>query len=66
MPTPDLISAKQGTFRCDEPLSERVQLNEQLINISKETKCKLVNNYYNISENKYCHPFSHAANHANC
>lgn len=62
MPTSDLISAKQDTFTCDEPLFKRIALNEQLISTSKETKGKLLNNYNNIAENKYCNPFTHAAN----
>lgn len=37
MPTSDLISAKQDTFRSDEPLAKRIQPDEQLISISKET-----------------------------
>lgn len=41
MPTSDLISAKQDTLRSDEPLAERIQLNECLISIKRKLKEKI-------------------------
>lgn len=42
LPTSDLISVKQDTLRSEEPLAERIKLNERLINISKETQTEQI------------------------